>query len=318
MLQDPSAPPPPAPPPSAPPAPSGPVWGAPPPPPEQGGAGGELPPPPGPPPGGYGPPPGGGWPPPPGGGFGGFPPGGPGGPTRPPEEPPLPAPFAERGRKGLLRSFVETWKLVAIEPARFFRRVRPDQTGSAVLFGVIAYAIGTALQALYTAVSGASTFAALERVADRLPPEQAELLRSLGEGASGGGLIVAEVLLAPVLGFVLLYLSAGILHLLLVLFRGAHRGFEATLTAVGYAFGLYLLLAIPGCGGLVAGIWVLVALVIGLGEIHRCGTGRSAAAVLAPVLLVCLCCCGAAGLMGAGGILKALGETARSSQTTTL
>src|SRR5512134_1780020 len=117
----------PQPPPAGPPPPAAapPAWGT--------QSGGELPPPPPPPPGGYGPPP---------GGFGR----GPGGPPNAGE---LPAPFAERAKLGFLRSYYETWKLSAIEPGSFFRRVRIDQTGSAILFGVIAATLGGWAQAFW-------------------------------------------------------------------------------------------------------------------------------------------------------------------------
>jgi hypothetical protein len=304
--------PPPAAAPSAPARPSGPVWGAPPPPPERFEGG--QPPPARPPPWGAGaqqpPPPGGGWGPPPGGppGFG---PWGPG-----PLEPELPSPFAERARRGFLGAFVETWKLVALEPQRFFRRVRVDQTRSAVLFAVLSYTVGTVVQTVFAWLSGQQGLAILEQLAERMPPGQAEVLRSYAVH-SGGGLLLAEVLIAPALGLVALYVIAAVVHALLLLFRGARRGFDATLTAVGYAFGLYLLLAVPACGGLVAPIWFLVVTVVGLGEAQRCGPGKAAVAVLAPALLACVCCCGALGV-GLGGLLKGMGGLPKGTTTTTL
>ena len=300
----PPAPPPPAaePPPAGaerPPAASGPVWGQPPPPPEGGGRGPELPPPappPGagaPPPGGYGPPPG--WGGPPGGGWGP--------PPRPPE-PELSAPFAERKQRGLFSSYVETWKLVATQPAVFFRRVRIDQAGSAVLFAVISYTIGAAMQGLYSLLSGQRALNLILEYAEQMPEEQARLLRTYAEGLTGWA-PVGQIVFAPLLALVSVYVGAGIVHLLLSLFRGANRPFDATVTTVAYAFGLMILLAVPGCGGLIAVVWYVVALIIGLGESQRCGTGKSAAAVLAPSVLVCFCCCGSAGL-GLGGLLRAL------------
>ncbi|BDG03319.1 YIP1 family protein [Anaeromyxobacter oryzae] len=304
-LADPNAPrPPPAPGAGAPPAP-----GEPPPP----GAGaqpppGELPPPPPPPPGGYGPPggfgyggPGGtGFPPPPPGGGWGPPPGGPGGPG--PFEPELPAPFAERQTRGLFSAFFETWKLAATDPQRFFRRVRIDQSGSAVLFGVIAYSFGNAVQGVYSYVTGQQTLVAAERAMHDLPPEAAEMARKV-LGMFAGPAVLASVVLSPVMALIGIYLSAAIVHLLLMLFKGAARGFDATLTAVGYAYGLYLLLAVPGCGSLIAAVWYLVVLVIGLGQTQRCGPGKSAAAVFAPAILLCVCCCAAFGL-GFGAVLR--------------
>ncbi|MFY3745671.1 YIP1 family protein [Anaeromyxobacter sp. Red801] len=289
---------------SGPPEPGGPVWGAPPPPP----SGGELPPPPPPPPGGYGAPPPA-WGPPPS-------PGAPGGLGPPPPPPPTPsgpelaAPFAERAQRGVLSAYFETWKLAAIEPARFFRQVRVDQPGSAVLFAVISYAFGVAVQSLFNWLSGQQMVAMMEQLAGRMPPGQAEIIRNFVQRGTGA-IVLGEVLLAPLLALVALYVAAGAIHLLLVLFGGARRGFPATLTTVGYTFGVFALLAVPGCGGLVAPIWWLVAVVIGLSEAQRCGTGRAAAAVLTPAVLLCVCCClGPLGMLlgGALGGLSDLGH----------
>ena len=73
----------------------------------------------------------------------------------------------------------------------------------------------------------------------------------------------------------------------------------------------------PGCGGLLAFVWALVSLVIGLGAIQGCGSAKAAAAVLAPVALVCVCCCGALGLT-VPTFLKGAADAARGVQTTNL
>ncbi len=315
LLADPNAPPGSSPEPPAPPAPPvpppEPPAAAPPPAPEpprgwQGGAG-PLPPPP--PPGGWaGPPPGGWGPPPPGGGWGGYPP--------PPGPAPqgAPAPFAERGRLGFFAAFFETWKLVATQPAAYFRRVRIDQTGTAVLFGVIASTVGNAVQAVYTHFSGAQARAAMAGLLENMPEEQARIARTFLESMTGGFTLV-QIVAAPILALLFTYVWAGVFHLLLMLLRGANRGFDATLTAVAYANGLNLLLAVPGCGGILALVWGLVVLVIGLGEVQRCGAGKAAVAVLAPAILACVCCCGAFGIPA---FMKGVEEAARQTQTTRL
>ena len=295
------------PPPGQPPAP--PAWtgppppdaGAPPPPPPGGSpppAGGWVPPPYGPPP--YGPPPGHGPP----GGFGG----GPG--DRPGDG--LASPFAERATRGFFPAFFETFKLVAVQPANFFRRVRVDQTGAAILFGVLASTVGTAISSLYSWISRASTVAGMQKLMEGMPEEQRRILDLLLQSTSGAALL-AQVVLAPVMAFIAIYLVAAVVHLLLLLFKGAPRGFDATLTVAAYAAGLNLLLAIPGCGGLVVLVWWLVALIIGLGEAQRCGPGKAAVAVFAPAIALCVCCCGVAGL-GASGFVQAMKQAADAAK----
>jgi len=292
LLADPSAPPP-APGPQGASPPEGPPPQALPP-----SAGGLAPPPP-PPAGGYGPP---------YGGWGPYPP--------PAGGPDLPSPFAERKTRGFFGAFFETWKLVATQPQQFFRRVRIDQTGTAVLFGLIASVAGTVVAGLYNYLSGQQAIATMQQLMEKMPEEQARFMRTYLELFSGGAAL-AQIVISPIVTVIFMYVGAAILHLLLMLFRGAKRPFDATLTAVAYANGLNLLLAVPGCGGLLALVWGLVVLIVGLGEIQRCGPGKAAAAVLAPVALVCVCCCGVLGL-GAPAFLKGLGEAAKQGKTVDL
>jgi hypothetical protein len=218
----------------------------------------------------------------------------------------------ERARRGLLASFFETWKLVAVEPQRFFSRVRIDQTGSAVLFAVISFTFGRVVAALFAWLSGQQAMIAFERAMGRMSTDQQDLAR-LVMRLTSGRYLVAEVLLAPLFAVVLLYLVAGVLHLALLLLRGAPRGFDATLTAVAYSFGLYILLAVPACGVVVALVWQLVVLVIGIAESQRCGTGKAAVAVLSPAILFCICCCGL-GIVGGLTGLKNLQQAAREAR----
>ena len=150
-------------------------------------------------------------------------------------------------------------------------------------------------------------------MAQNLPEEQARIVRLYAEALTGGAVLV-QVVLAPLVTFILIYVAAAIVHLLLMLFRGAPRGFDATLTAVAHASGLLLLLAVPGCGSLLALVWGLVSLVVGLGAIQRCGAGKAAAAVLAPFALVCVCCFGAIGLT-LPAFLKGAQDAAKNVQT---
>jgi hypothetical protein len=252
-----------------------------------------------PPPGSPAPPPAGfgsqGWQPPPGTGWGAPPAqgGGIGGP--PPDGAGLPSPFADRARLGFVHAFFETWKLVATQPERFFGRVRTDQPWTAILFGVIASTVGTLFSSIYAYFSSQQAMVAMQQLVEKMPEDQARFFNLYAKALTGTAL-GAQVVLAPVLTFVGIYVAAAVVHLVLLLLKGAQRGFDATLTAVAYTTGLALLFAVPACGSLIAGVWELVVLVIGLGAIQRCGTGKAAAAVLAPFALACVCCCGIAGV----------------------
>jgi hypothetical protein len=249
---------------------------------------------------GWGPPPPG-WTPPPPQGWG--PVGG-----SPPPPPEQPSPFADRARLGLFAGFFQTLKLVATQPAELFSRVRIDQTGSAILFGVIGASIGNSASVLYGYVTRAATLSQMQARLGELPPAVVTFMEQVIqaiEATTSPGATALQVALTPLFSLIGIYLGAGLIHLALLLFKGAPRGFDATLTVVGYATGLYLLAALPSCGGLVALVWYLVAVIVGLGATHRIGPLKPALAVFAPLLLACLCCCVAMGL-GAGAIKAAL------------
>jgi hypothetical protein len=205
---------------------------------------------------------------------------------------------------------------VATQPQQFFARVRIDQTGTAILFGVIASTIGNVASSIYGFFSGQQAIVAMQEVIERLPEDQARFVRMYMEALSGSS-ILAQAVLSPLLTLIFIYIGAGILHVLLMLFRGAGRGFDATLTVTAYVHGLLLLLAVPGCGGLLAFVWGLVVAIIGLGAAQRCSTGKAAAAVLAPAALLCVCCCGVLGLT-LPAFLQGAQDTAQQRPTTNL
>jgi hypothetical protein len=257
------------PPASAPPPPPGaPAWGAPPPLPPSGAGPGAPP--------------------------GGPPPGGTGAEAS--------APFVQRRQLGFLAAFFQTWKLTAVDAASFFRIVKVNESGSAVLFGVVALTVSQWFQAAYGYLMGAATAGMMEQMLHRLPQAETgldpEMLRVVA-GVSLAG-FAGRVIAAPFYALISVFLTAGVVHLFLLLLRGAPRGFGATLTVVGYASGVQLIAAapLPLIAPLVAFVWFLVVVVVGLGEAQRCGAGKAAVATLLPGVLGCACCCaGAAGVM---------------------
>lgn len=212
------------------------------------------------------------------------------------------APFARRKELGFVAAYWETLKRVAAEPGAFFRTVRIGETGSAVLFGVVAMTLGTWVSAVYGWAASASWMGVMRQVMERMP-RRSEIDPAIIEGlaARAGAMgFVAQIIAAPLVSLVAIYVFAGIVHLFLLVFRGAGRGFDATITAVGYAAGLFLFQVLPLCGGLIALVWALVATIAGIGETQRCGAGKAAAATLAPFALVVCCACGLGALIAAG------------------
>jgi hypothetical protein len=115
---------------------------------------------------------------------------------------------------------------------------------------------------------------------------------SYGPGAGAGifmGMIVGACVI--LLG---IFIWSGIVHLMLMLLGGQKYPFEATLRTIAYAQGSAAPInAVPACGGLIAGLWGLYAVIIGLSETQEISVGKAAGAVLIPVVV----CCGLAAIM---------------------
>lgn len=222
-------------------------------------------------------------------------------PSEPEREEAYACPWEEREQRGLFPAWWETTKGVLFRPTEFFRQLRPmGRLSDAILFAVIWIVIAAVFQALYNAVFQGAQFAFLRAFEQE------------GFGGRGdpfalgylGGSVLGGLICGPIAGLLGLVISAGIYHLVLRLLGGAAYPFEASLRTLAYAQGYNLFAIIPICGGLVGAIYWLVLAIIGLSQVHRCGGGKAAAAVLLPAALCLVCVCGALIAIFAGvGIL---------------
>jgi hypothetical protein len=169
-------------------------------------------------------------------------------------------------------AFGATWKGATFDPSRFFALTPRDRgTGPALLYYL---AIGIL-------VAGATLFW------DSMPflagGTAAETWASdLGYGAVSP---LVRFLLAPVFLLGGLFVSAGVIHVLLLVFGGATHGFGTTVRVFCYANSPTIFGVVPIVGTLVGGIWSLVIGIIGLREAHETETWKAVLAVLVPLLL---------------------------------
>jgi hypothetical protein len=211
-------------------------------------------------------------------------------------------PWEQRGRIGFVSALVETTQQILTRPTEFFRAMPvTGGLGGPLFYGVIVGYVGVVASAIYgaifQAVAGPSLFGM---------PHRSELDRFLPYVQGGLG-VVFQIVLGPLLVAVALFISSAILHVLLLLFGGAPRGFEATFRVRCYAEAASVIRLIPFCGTAIFVIYILILVIVGLSEAHRIGRGRAAAAVLVPLLLFCCCCTGVIVLM-LGGLASALGN----------
>ncbi len=191
-----------------------------------------------------------------------------------------PPPRVSRGASGgdfdyreLIPSFVQTVREVLFNPVNFFRGIRREGDFlNPLLFAIIC--------ALITGVIGGILSLIFS------------LIRGEGFGAALGSLI-ANIFLIPIGTAIVLFIWAGIYHLLVLLIvRPSHAGYESTFRALAYASAVQAvawLAYIPILGILVAiaiGIYNVVLTVIGIREMHTTTTGRAVLVVLIPVIIL--------------------------------
>ena len=202
-------------------------------------------------------------------------------------------PWEERDRLGLVEALVQTVRLLVINPSNAFSRLRRDRDiTSPILFGIILswvsvfltqiwqFVLGSAFTRLFGSLAGFETF-----------EQQPSLV----------GFLVALVI-TPVFVVIAMFLGAGIYHLCLMVVGATENsptGFEGTLKVYAYSQVAGLAAVVPMVGSFIYVIWAIVLAVIGYSTVHRTATGKTAIAVLMPLLLCCACALAVAVSFGA-------------------
>jgi len=243
--------------------------------------------------------------------------------TAPPEAPPLPEgdeavvtetevagtkvtertglPWDERKERGWMIAFAQTARLVMMNPAEAFGRMRTEgPLSSPLLYNMIGGWLGLIASGVYTLII-AKTHQPLAN------PTQ---LQRMFEPDPGKAMVQLGVciFLGPVIVTVSTMILAGIAHLFLMLAGGANQPYHVTLRVFCFTYGsTQLLQFLPFCGSLIALAWLLVCGVTGLASAHATTTGRAVAAMVLFLAFFSLCCLGiivalVMGTMGAGGV----------------
>lgn len=223
-----------------------------------------------------------------------------------PSAPALPSegvPWERRKELGFFTGLFETIRGVMLEPGRTFRGMNPAGGLGAPLFffvimGTVTGSVAVLYQTVFTSLQGGGEEGAVAALA----------VSSVTVGLT--------IMLLPIFLVLGAFVSSALMHLGLMILGGARRPFEATFRVACYAGGsTSVLQLLPGCGGLIATIWNLVALIIGIAEVHGISKGKAAVAILLPSLV----CCGlviamviavAASLGGVGEFMQQVAQEA--------
>ncbi len=184
-------------------------------------------------------------------------------------------PWDERQTKGLFNAFIETLQMVLGKPVVAFTAMkREGGLGEPLLYAIIGGTFGGVFAVTYNfALRSFASFG------DR---------HGAMEHLFGGIGWIFLLVLTPLFVAIGMFVVSAILHVCLMIVKGAKQSFETTFRVVCFAEGSASpLLVIPFCGGVITGIWKIVLYCIGLTHAHETDTGRVVIAVLLPLIVCC-------------------------------
>jgi hypothetical protein len=101
--------------------------------------------------------------------------------------------------------------------------------------------------------------------------------------------VAINLVVAPLLYLIMLFLWSAVVHVVLMLTGGAARGFGATLRVMCYSQTTSVAILVPMFGGIIQLVWVVVLQIMGLSQAQRITGGKAAVAVLLPIAVCCGC-----------------------------
>ena len=194
-----------------------------------------------------------------------------------------PLPWEEVDRVGVLKAFVRTIRLALTRPDAFAQGIAAgDMVMPSLVFGLLVTAIASVFDAAYAVGAMRLAGPLIEEMGSSLP----------GIFGTSGLPTARDILFQHGLGILfypaLIFLWGGVIHLLLRLGGRPAGGFAVTLRVANYSMAPQILTIFPVCGSLVGWVWTIVLVVRSLMALHRTGGLGTVAAVLLPLIGLCL------------------------------
>jgi hypothetical protein len=181
---------------------------------------------------------------------------------------------------GYWTAWWESWKMIMGSPSRFFRDHGDQTYTGAWFFSMTSMYIGLIPYMIYQTL----ILWGVSKVATMTPG-----------GPTGAAFPIQMLVITYVVSGVLIplfapYLAGAIWAVLiqpaLWLLAPNRKSMDHTMRVAMYGMAPYALYLIPICGGAVGGIWTLVAMIIGVREVHRTSGWRASIAVLWPIVIL--------------------------------
>jgi hypothetical protein len=198
-------------------------------------------------------------------------------------------PWEDRSKEGFLGSLYETWKQSCFYPADFYKNM-PILGGiwNPLFYGLLASFVGLIFQMIYAQIFSdifdpMSWVPASYRSFDPNLLDFTRRFRSMSN--------IFSIVALPFAATLGIFIWSGLIHLELVIFGWKKEDYEASFRLIAYSEGPNFFKIIPFAGDMVAVIWQIVLVVIGIRTVHNTSTGKALLVVFLPLILTCLCCC---------------------------
>lgn len=209
---------------------------------------------------------------------------------------PTPA-WEQREELGVVQAAIQTVSQMLLRPTETFPHFQiSGGFGKPLSFYLLFGFLGMLATAIYDIIFhvlnlGASSTTALPEATEDIPENLQNILNFFDSFGAAPGII--GTIMGLFFGLIILtigiFISSGITHVLLMIFGGANKPFEATFRVYAYSFGAtFIFLFVPVCGNFIYSIWGLILCIIGLTRIHQTEVWRPILAILTPVLLCCV------------------------------
>lgn len=186
-----------------------------------------------------------------------------------------------------LTSLIETVREALLRPTALFDRAEPERSlGLALVFALILGVLGNVAGLVVQHLMMGQMIAFL----GQLVPDAEPFVEQFAAAKSASEFLVSLVIV-PFAVLIYLFVSAGIVHLTLMMLGGQRGSFEATFRAMAYANAPAPLQFVPFIGGFVVAVWTVFIGVVATRSLHQVSTGKAVIAVLTPRFLAVLCCC---------------------------
>ncbi|MGE4293051.1 MAG: zinc-ribbon domain-containing protein [Desulfovibrio sp.] len=180
--------------------------------------------------------------------------------------PDVPPPFEDLDNYGFFPGIVETIKRAMLSPRLFFEVMPLKGLARPLIFALLLFEF-------YLIFSLFWSFTGLPALSSLAPN-----MTMLDSDVAAGAEPVYLFGILPLMFVLNLFLSAGVLHAVLMLLRAAPRGFEATFRATAYSYAPLVLSVLP-YGYLAGWLWSLPISIIGCAALHRTQPWRVVLAV---------------------------------------